>query len=351
MKRKLFAVLMIVIMCASIVTGCGPSDSKNKLYLYNWTEYIPQSVFEAFEKETGIKVVESTFSSNEELLAKLTAGGTSQYDMAIASNYIIKSMISQNLIQKIDKSKITNIGNLSKEVMGLPFDKNNDYTIPYMSTMTLIAVNKKKCKELGVEIKSFNDLLNPALKNNIVVVDDAREIIGVALKAQGQDANSKDQAVIKGTLPWLKKLIPNIKSYDSDSPKTALISNEVAVGIVYNLDAGVAIKENKDIDVVFTQEPCALSIDNFVITSGAKNKENAERFIDFIMRADIYKMILDTYPGVCINDAAKALLDDDYLKNAGSNVDPAQIAKATLIDDVGDAVETYDEVFTQMKTN
>ena len=107
-------------------------------------------------------------------------------------------------------------------------------------------------EELGVTIEKFDDLLNPALENNMVVVDDVREIVGIALKAQGQDSNTTDQAVIEGTLPWLQQLVPNIKAYDSDSPKTLLASNEVAVGVVYNIDAGMAINENPDIDVVFT---------------------------------------------------------------------------------------------------
>ena len=200
-------------------------------------------------------------------------------------------------------------------------------------------------------IESFNDLLNPALENNMVVVDDVREIVGIALKAQGQDSNTTDQATIEGTLPWLKQLVPNIKAYDSDSPKTLLASNEVAVGVVYNIDAGMAINENPDIDVVFTEEPCEMSMDNFVLTSGAQNVENAMKFIDFVHRPDIYKMILDEFPGVCANDAALEIMDSRYLDNPGSNVDQSEIARANLIEEVGDAVTYYDDVFTQMKTN
>jgi spermidine/putrescine-binding protein len=271
--------------------------------------------------------------------------------MVIASNYVIKAMVEQDLIQPIDKDNLENLGNISASAMGQDYDPDNTYSIPYMGGITVIAVNKAKCQELGVEINSFNDLLNPALENNIVIVDDVREVVGIALKAQGEDSNSVDENVILGTLPWLKELQPNIKAYDSDSPKTLLAANEVAVGVVYNIDAGMAIQENSDIDVVFTEEPCEMSMDNFVITSGAKNVENAEKFIDFVHRPEIYKMILDEFPGVCVNDAAMEILDSDYLDNPGSNVKQSEIERANLIGEVGDAVTWYDEVFTKMKTN
>ena len=351
MKRRGVSLFLVLILCMVSLSGCKKNDSGEKLYVYNWTEYIPQEVYDAFEEQTGIHVVESTFSSNEEMLAKLTAGGTGQYDLVIASNYVVKAMVEQELIQPIHKENLKNLGNISPSSLGQSYDPDNTYTIPFMSTITVIAVNREKCKELGVTITKFEDLLNPAPENNIVVVDDVREIVGIALKAQGQDSNSTDEETVKATLSWLQKLQPNVKAYDSDSPKTLLAANDVAVGIVYNTDAGMAIKENPDIDVVFTQEPCEISVDNFVLTSGAANVENAEKFIDFIHQPEIYKMILDEYPSVCLNDAAMEILEADYLDNPGSNVDRSEIERATLIEEVGDAVAWYDEVFTKMKTN
>lgn len=349
MKKGMVA-LMIILLCTGMLSGCG-NKSKEVLYIYNWTEYIPQEVYDLFEEETGIQVVESTFTSNEEMLAKLEAGGTAQYDLVVASNYVIGTMLEEGMIQKIDKTNIENLANITPSVMGMEYDPSNDYSIPYMSTITVVAVNREKCKELGVEIKSLNDLLNPALENNIVVVDDCREVIGAALKAQGKDANTTDKATIEGTLPWLLELKNNVKAYDSDSPKTLLASNEVAVGLVYNIDAGQAIEQNDQIDVVFTTEPCELSIDNFVVTADAENKTNAEKFINFVHRPDVYKLILDEFPGVCINDGALKLLDDSYFKNAGSNVDTSEIERANVINSVGEAAGYYDDVFTQMKTN
>jgi spermidine/putrescine-binding protein len=354
--RKITALLLTGILLVSLgLSGCSGSSGglagggSQKLSLYNWTEYIPPEVYDLFEDETGIRVVESTFSSNEEMLAKLEAGGTEQYDLIVPSNYVINLMKEKGFIQPIDKSKIENFKNISPSVLNRDFDPDNVYSIPYMATMTLIAVNTDKMAELGVTITSLNDLLNPALANNLVVLDDSRELVGAALKATGKDVDTRDKATIQGTLPWLKELKKNVKTFDSDSSKTALATNEVAAGLVYNIDAGQAIGENSAIAVVYTTEPCEAAIDNFVITSTAKNKENAETFISFIHRPDIYKMILDEFPGICLNDAAKELLDSDYLDNPGGNVDAKELSRAHFIADIGDAAAYYDEVFTQMK--
>ncbi len=350
-KKKSWALVFAtgLLLSAMLLAGCG--GDKKELYIYNWTEYMPQSVYDEFEEETGIHVVESTFSSNEEMLAKLKAGGVDQYDLIVASNYVIKAMEDGDMIQKIDKDKITNIDNISPSVLGMDYDPDNEYSIPYQATMTVLAVNQEKMKELGVTITSLNDLLNPALKNNLVVVDDSRELAGIALKATGEDDNTTDQTTIEGCLDWLLQLKDNIKAYDSDSPKTLLATNEVAAGLVYNIDAGQAIKQNDQITVVYTSEPCELSIDNFVISSQAKNKEYAEEFINFVHRPEVYKEILDEFPGVCLNDAAKELMDSSYLDNPGSNVDTSELERAHLIEDVGDAAAYYDDVFTKMKTD
>jgi spermidine/putrescine transport system substrate-binding protein len=328
----------------------GDQGGPKVLNIYNWTEYMPQSVYEQFEKETGIHPVESTFSSNEEMLAKLEAGGTGQYDMVVASTYIVPLMEQKGFIQKIDKSQISNFKNITPAVLGTSTDPGNDYTVPYMATMTVIAVNKQKIEKLGVTIKSLNDLLNPALKNNLVVVDDARELVDAALKANGKDPDSKDEATVEGMLPWLQKLKPNIKIFDSDSPKTALITNEVAAGLVYNLDAAEAIAGNSQIALVYTTEPCEAAVDNFVITSTSKHKDYAEEFINFVHRPDIYKQIAQAYPAVCLNDEAKKIMGSDFLDNPGSNVDEGQLARAHFTQDVGDAATYYDDVYTKMKS-
>jgi spermidine/putrescine-binding protein len=351
--KRIASVIFAAVMAASLsltLFACGKKDDKT-LYIYNWSEYIPQEVYDLFKAETGIEVKETTFEDNEEMLAKLEAQGASRYDLVVPSSYVIGIMKEKGYIQPIDKSAISNLKNISPSALGKNFDPNNEYSLPYMATMTVIAINVPKMAELGVEIKSLNDLLDPRLEKNLVVVDDQRELISAALKATGQDPDTQDEDTILGTLEWLVKLKKNVKEFNTNNAKLALETNSVAAGLVFNMDAGQAIFESPDIDVVYTTEPCELAMDNFVITAGAKHKEYAQQFIDFIYRADIYKMILDEFPAVCLNDAAKELLDADYLANPGATVDPYELERAHITQDVGDAVEYYDEVYTKMKVN
>lgn len=348
---KLVAVLIVTFMGVGLMAGCGSSaaDKENTLYIYNWSEYIPQEVYELFEQETGIHVVESTFSSNEEMLAKLVAGGTGEYDIFVASNYVIPAMIAQGLIKEIDTSKIENMANISEDNLNLGFDKGNKYTVPYMATITLIVMNQAKCAELGVEINNLNDLLNPALANNIVVPDDCRELVDLALKALGEDPDSTDEATINKAEEWLVKLANNVKLYDSDTPFSALATNEVAVGIVYNMDAVKAQAINNDIVLVDIPEGNEMSYDNFVMSSKTTKEDLVYQFINFIHRPEIYKMCYDEYPCVCLNKGTMELMGEDYYSNPLKNISSAIFAKAHVIGDVGDAATYYDNVFSKMK--
>lgn len=219
MKRRGVSLFLVLILCMVSLSGCKKNDSGEKLYVYNWTEYIPQEVYDAFEEQTGIHVVESTFSSNEEMLAKLTAGGTGQYDLVIASNYVVKAMVEQELIQPIHKENLKNLGNISPSSLGQSYDPDNTYTIPFMSTITVIAVNREKCKELGVTITKFEDLLNPALENNIVVVDDVREIVGIALKARDRIPILQTRKRLRQRFPGCRNSSPTSRPTTATAPR------------------------------------------------------------------------------------------------------------------------------------
>lgn len=354
--KKLLCLALSFAMITGVLTGCGGgasggsgSGESKKLYVYNWSEYIPQSVYDRFKEETGIEVVETTFSSNEEMLAKLVAGGSDQYDLIVASNYVIPAMKEQNLIKELDVSKIENFDNLYDIYKGMDFDPENNYSVPYMATMTVIAVNEPKCRELGVEIKSLKDLANPKLEQNLVAVDDCREIVGIGLKATGADPDATDEETIRSAAPFLAELARNIKIYDSDTSFSSLATNDVAAGIVYNTDAALAINENSDISVVYTEEPCEISFDNFVLSSSSTHRDEAQQFINFIHRPDVYKECLDEYPSLCLNEKAYGELDESYTGNPGADCDKDEIARAHVIGDVGSAAGIYDEVFSGMK--
>ncbi len=353
---KIKKMLLAAIMAGLILTaaaGCKPASTGSaaggyakEINVFNWTEYMPQSVLDAFYKQYGIKVNYSTYSSNEEMIAKLQAGGASQYDVVIPSNYVIKAMEAQKLIEPFDPGSITNIKNISPALLNLEYDKGNQYSVPYMMSPVMLVVNKQKVR---LNITSYNDLLDPSLKNSIVVLDDERMIMGLALAASGHSINETDPAKIAQAKAWLQKFRPNIKAYDSDNPKALLISGEATVGFTWNGEAALAMKSNPSLQVVWPKEGIESEIDNLCVTAGAKHKKEAELFINFILDPHTSAMISAAFPYTNPNQAALPYLSDDYKNNPASNVPPEQLAKANLQEDVGAALSLYDKAWTDFR--
>lgn len=350
---RLFAFAMALVSLA-MMAACGDNSGgktsdgySTELNFFNWTEYMPQTVFDAFYDEYGITVNTGEFSSNEELLAKLLAGATSQWDLTVASNYMIPTFVEKDLIQPLTKENITNFGNLDENYVSLSSDPNNEYSVPYMVSWTLIGVNRDLYNK---DITTFNDLLDPELKQSVVVPDDVREVIAMALVGMGEDPNSKDEAVVKATAPWLKELAPNIKLFDSDSPKNAMIAGEVKVAYTWGAEIALAMRENPSIEVVFP-EGVLHCIDSFVITKDAKHAREAELFVDFVLRPEISAMITEDYPYTNPNKAAQPLLGDEYMNNPACNVPAEVVERANFYEELGDAVAVWDELWSVVKGN
>ena len=181
MKKKIiFLLLVIVCLC-----GCEKKDT-NTLNVLNWSSYIPDEVLRDFEKESGIKLNYNTYSSNEELLAKVIASSKGTYDLVFPSDYMIEVMRKRNLLEKMDTSKLNNYSNLNEHYLNQYYDKNNNYSLPFLLTMPVFAYNSKK---INTEISSYNDLLKEEFRDNIVLIDDQRIVIGMALLANGYDMN------------------------------------------------------------------------------------------------------------------------------------------------------------------
>ncbi|MDI3480771.1 MAG: spermidine/putrescine transport system substrate-binding protein potC [Tepidanaerobacteraceae bacterium] len=356
--KNVFVVVIIMVTLVGLLSGCTnskdtkTSDNSQKekyakeLNFFNWSEYMPDSVLKKFQEEYGIKVNYSTYSSNEEMLAKIMAGGTGQYDLAVASDYMVATMIHQSLLEKIDKDKITNLKNIGDVYLNKDYDPGNEYSVPYMAGSALIAVNTKKVK---FPIKGYSDLWNPTLKSSLVVLDDERAVIGMTLKKMGYSMNETDPAVLNKAKLELEKLMPNIKAYDSDSPKTLLINGEAAAGYVWNAEAFLAQQENPDIQIVIPEEGMYLFEDNFVIPKNAPHKKEAELLINFVLRPDISAMISKAFPYTNPNMEARKLIDKKIINNIAVYPPEEAIKKGEYIKDVGDKLRLYDEIWSEIK--
>lgn len=334
---------LILLFLVLLLTGC--TDNR-ELNILNWSSYIPDEVIKEFEVKTNIKVNYSTYSSNEELLAKLSSAKIGTYDLIFPSDYMVEIMRERNLIEKIDYSKLNNLSNINSTYLNLKYDINNEYSIPFIAATTLISVNKDIIKD---DIKSYNDLLNPKYKNEIVLIDDQRIIIGMALLANGYDMNSCDPNELEVAKEWLLKLKDNLKAYDSDSPKNFLITKEASIAVLWNAEAALAKQENSNIVNIFPNEGFALSIDNFAIPKNASNKDELYKFIDYILDPYVMKKIIESYPYKNINKKTDMLLDDKYLNNNASNIDDNVIKKGIFVNNIGESIKLYDKIWAYIK--
>lgn len=342
MKKKLFVFIIFLIMCS----GCGKNTNKNEVNILNWSSYIPNEVILAFEEETGINVNYSTYSSNEELLAKISSAKTGTYDLVFPSDYMVEIMINRDMLQELDKTKLQNYYHLNPNYLSLEYDVGNKYSLPFLAASTVISVNREEIKDA---IISYNDLLKEEYKNQIVLIDDQRIIIGMALLANGYDMNSVNQDELKVAEEWLKKLKPNIKAYDSDSPKNFLISKEANIAVLWNAEGALAKMENSSIENIFPKEGVALSIDNFTILKGAKNEEQAYKFIDYILRPDVMKKIIESYPYKNVNKTTDYLLNYDYRNNIASNIPDYIMNDGYFVKNIGENIKYYDNVWVNIK--
>ena len=327
MKRT-FALLVAGIFtlgCACALSGCGSSgngssDDKDgngyadEIYLYNWSEYMTQEILDQFEKEYGIKVIETTYESNDELLAKLIAGKEGEYDIAVPTNTYIQAFKDNNLLEPFDKGAITNLGNIDGAYLGLAYDPENEYTVPYFGTINVALSNKPIMDTLGVTVNTAADLLNPALKENLLIFDDIESNITLALQGCDIDPVTTDLAALDTAKEFLLKLNPNLKSYSQIADeRIAVTRGEVALAYIYSGDAIQAMRENSELEVVMKEEAFPLTIDNLVLIKGTKHKKEAQLFIDFILRPEISAKLLEEFAYVCFNNEAAKLLPKELV--------------------------------------
>ncbi|MBU5485853.1 extracellular solute-binding protein [Clostridium sp. MSJ-11] len=326
--------------------GKNNNEPQEVLNVFNWSEYLPQSVIDKFEEKYNVKVNYSTFSSNEEMLAKLMAGG-GQYDVVVASDFMVEILKKQNLIQEINKDNLPNISNIGEQFMNLPFDEGNKYSVPYMWLAGIIAYDSSKIPE-GT-IKGYKDLWKPELKKSLTLLDDQRVIIGITLKKLGYSLNETSPEALAKVKVELKKLQENVKSYDSDSPKTSLINKESKAIFAWGAEGSLAKRENPNVKYVVPEEGLFLQQDNFVIPKGAQNVKAAEDFINFIMEPEISAEISSYFPYGNPNVAAYPYIDKEVMEDMAVYPPESAMKNGEYLKDIGDAIKTLDQIWSEVK--
>lgn len=348
MKRKL-ALLLTAALCITSFVGCGGKETaeNGELNIFIWTEYVSESAIESFEEEYGIKVNVSTYSSNEDMLAKLKSESEGTYDIVLPSDYAVEYLIAQDKLEALDKDALTNLSNIDEAYLDESFDPGNVYSVPYEGGVACIAVNTSKVDK---EITSYADLFDESLKDQIVVLDDYRAVIGMTERAMGLSMNETDPETLAQVEEKLLSLKDNIKLYDSDSPKSALISGDCTVGMIWSAEVALSMDENPDIELVYPSEGAYVFLDNWCVPKGAKNYDNAMKFINYMLSTDAAMLNIQDFPYLCPNTSAVELMGDDYIANEAKNVPAEVISSGEFLSYLDtDTLAIYDDMWTKLK--
>jgi spermidine/putrescine transport system substrate-binding protein/spermidine/putrescine transport system permease protein len=320
-------------------------EAEKTLNIFCWSEYIPQQIVDAFSEETGIKVSVETYSSNEEMLAKLFAGG-GNYDLIQPSEYVIEGLIKEGRLTAIDHAQIPNMKNLAPEFTNMSFDPGNKYSVPYMAGTVGIIVNTELVQD---DIKGYNDVFQEKFAKNIVILDDAREIVSWGLESLGIPVNEVSDENLAKAKPVLEKWLPLVKVFDSDSPKTALLNGDVALGIVWAGEGAILLNEDQKFKWIIPAEGAHLFVDSLAIPKSAKQARNAELFINYVLRPEVSAKISEVFPYLNPNVAARELLTPAQRNNPASFPTADQLANMQTFKDIGEQASKIDELVTSLK--
>lgn len=345
MKR--FKILICLIISVVLLGGCGKNKdiAGEKLYVYNWGEYIDESILKDFEKETGIKVIYETFTQNEDMYMRIKEGG-SNYDVVVPSDYMIERMISEDMLMEMDMSKLSNFKNIGEDYLNMEYDPEQKYSVPYFWGTVGILYNKKLVKE---KPESWSVLWDKKYKDNIIMMDSTRDSIGIALIKDGYSMNSRNMKELeqaKNDLIEQKKIV---MAYLVDEIKSQMVNEEAALAPVYTGDAIVAMNENENLDYVIAKEGSNIWFDAMVIPKEAKNVENAYKFIDYVLRPEIGAKIAEYVEYSTPNTEAYKLLEKDLKFKEVAYPDLSQYPNLEVFKNPSDYNKIFTDIWAEVK--
>ncbi|MGF1864289.1 extracellular solute-binding protein [Enterovibrio norvegicus] len=340
---KKWSAILASAACAVAMFTTPAKAENDQLIFANWGPYLSTELLEQFTRETGIKVIYSTYESNETLYAKMKTHPEG-YDLVVPSTYFVAKMRDEGMLQKLDLSKLNNFNELDKNYLDKPFDPNNDYSIPHVIAMTGLAVNTDMYNP--DDFTSWADLWSPELEGQIMLMDDTREVFHIALRKLGYSGNSTDPQQIDEAYEELKKLMPNVLVFNSDNPANPYMSGEVGLGMLWNGSAAAAQREGLPIELVWPKEGGIFWVDSLSIPKNAKNVEAAHKMIDFLLRPEVAaKISADTGYLTAVEKSNSAYKDNPALFPPQDDLDRGEWQDA-----VGELTEKYENYFLRLKT-
>jgi spermidine/putrescine transport system substrate-binding protein len=336
------------VLAAIFTVSCTKKSEEKKpreVSLAIWANFLSTEMQTKFEKETGIKIRTSTYSSNEELLAKVQAGA-SGIDVAVPSDYMIGVMVKLGLLHPIDAAKIPNKAGLDPAVMKQPFDPKNEFSMPYSWGLVGIAFHSDLVKD---PIKGWKDLFSrPELAGKISLLDDVREVTAAALKVNGFSVNTTSEAELDKAKATLKEVRGKVKMFRSDAIDP-LVNKEVMAAHIYSSDAYQAALKSDKVKFVLPEEGGTRNIDGLVILKGAKNTEEAHALINFLISKEASLELVKARGAGPIIAGALNFLPPAMKTMPMINPPATALSKFESIQDVGEATRLYDRLWTEIK--
>ena len=270
-------------MLMGILAGCGGTggeagNGKGVVKVFNWGEYIDESIFADFEAQTGIEVIYKTYPDNEGMYGTLKGGGA-DYDVIIPSDYMVSRMIDEDMLEKLDFNNIPNFSDIDPTLKNPDYDSSGEYSVPYTWGTVGIIYNTTKVTK---PVEGWDILFDEEYKGQILMFDNSRDAIGIALKSLGYSYNTTDEAQIKEAVDLLLEQKPLVQSYVMDQIFDKLEGGEAAIGPYYAGDFITMHEANPDLAFCLPKEGSNVFVDAMCIPKGAGNKANAEAFINFM---------------------------------------------------------------------
>ena len=352
LRRIVPAAICILFVIGGIYyAGENQMMNSEKVVVYNWGEYIDPEVLTMFEEETGIDVVYEEFETNEILYPKISSGAIA-YDAVCPSDYMIQRMMENDLLAEIDFDNIPNIKYIGSQYMeqSRQFDPENKYSVPYCWGTVGILYNKTMVDE---PVDSWGILWDEKYRDNILMQDSVRDAFGVALRYLGYSLNSTDLDELTEARDLLIEQKSLVQAYVIDQVRDKMIGNEAAIGVIYSGEAIYTQKENPDLEYVVPKEGSNIWIDSWVIPKNAENKENAEKFINFLCRPDIALMNFEYITYSTPNTEAREMIEDEAIRNSTiAFPDLEELPELETFQYLGQkADETYGELWNQVKSS
>ncbi|MCD7844029.1 MAG: spermidine/putrescine ABC transporter substrate-binding protein [Clostridiales bacterium] len=346
MKKAFLFALSLSLLLSLTACGGGSTATNGEVNVYNWGEYIDEDLLEEFEEETGIKVNYTTFSDNESMYSTLK-NGSAEYDVIIPSDYMISRLIEEDMLETIDFDNVPNFANIDDEYKNLDYDPTNEYSVPYMWGVVGIVYNTTM---VDYTPTSWDVLWDEDLSGQILMFDNSRDAIGIALKSLGYSYNTTDEAEIVEAVDKLIEQKPLVQAYVMDQIFDKMEAGEAAVGPYYAGDAITMISENPDLAFVFPEEGSNYYVDAMCIPKGAANKENAEAFINFMCEPEVMAANAEEIYYSTPSSAAKELLEDELKDSDIAYPSQEVMDKAEVYVNLPQTVlDLYDEEWIRLK--